>query len=124
LALVTGQEPRDPAAPPLADDPRKFNEIAAEIEANPDRRARVDAYERELREQMLLLQKLREHQRVTQHELAEALGVAQSNISRIDHEDDPQVSTIRKFVEALGGELVLQAKIGDDTIDLLALASA
>ncbi len=41
--------------------PRTFNEIAAEIEANPDRRARVDAYEREMREQMLLPQKLREH---------------------------------------------------------------
>jgi predicted transcriptional regulator len=102
---------------------RKFNEIAAEIEANPDRRARVDTYEHELREQMMLLQKLREHQKVTQQELAEALGMAQSNISRIEHEDDPQVSTIRKFVEALGGELVLQAKIGDETIDLLALAS-
>jgi predicted transcriptional regulator len=60
---------------------------------------------------------------VTQHELAEALGVAQSNISRIEHEDDPQVSTIRKFVEALGGELVLQAKIGDEMIDLMALAT-
>jgi len=80
-------------------------------------------YEREMRDQIMLLQKLREHQKVTQHELAEALGVAQSNISRIEHEDDPQVSTIRKFVEALGGELVLQAKIGDEMIDLLALAA-
>jgi predicted transcriptional regulator len=104
--------------------PRTFNEIAAEIEAHPERRARIDAYEREMRDQIMLLQKLREHRRVTQHELAEALGVAQSNISRIEHEDDPQVSTIRKFVEALGGELVLQAKIGDEMIDLLALATA
>ncbi len=101
---------------------RTFNEIAAEMEANPERRARVDAYEREMREQILLLQRLREHQRVTQQELAEALGVAQSNISRIEHENDPQISTVRKFVEALGGELVVQAKIGDETIDLLTLA--
>jgi predicted transcriptional regulator len=102
---------------------RTFNEIAAEIEADPERRERVDAYEREMREQILLLQRLREHQRVTQQELADALGVAQSNISRIEHEDDPQISTVRKFVEALGGELVVQAKIGDETIDLLTLAS-
>jgi predicted transcriptional regulator len=102
--------------------PRKFSEIAAEIESNPERRARVDAFEREMREQILVLRKLREHQRVTQYELAEALGVAQSNISRIEHQDDPQVSTVRRFVEALGGELILQAKIGDETIDLLALA--
>jgi predicted transcriptional regulator len=102
--------------------PRKFNEIAAEIEANPERRARVDAYEHEMREQILVLQELREHRKVTQHELAEALGVAQSNISRIEHQDDPQVSTVRRFVEALGGELVLQARIGGETIDLLTLA--
>jgi predicted transcriptional regulator len=80
--------------------PRKFNEIAAEIEADPERRARVDAYEREMREQIVVLRKLRDHQRVTQNELAEALGVAQSNISRIEHEDDPQVSTVRRFVES------------------------
>ncbi|MGH2409595.1 MAG: helix-turn-helix domain-containing protein [Chloroflexota bacterium] len=102
--------------------PRKFNEIAAEIEASPERRARVDAFEREMREQIVVLQELRQHRRVTQHELAEALGVAQSNISRIEHQDDPQVSTVRRFVEALGGELVLQARIGDEIIDLLSLA--
>ena len=99
--------------------PRKFHEIAAEIEANPERRARVDVYERELREQILALRELREHKRVTQQELADALGVAQSNISRIEHQGDPQVSTVQRFVEALGGELVLQAKIGDETINLL-----
>jgi predicted transcriptional regulator len=103
--------------------PRKFNEVIAEIEANPERRARVDTYEREMRGQMLLLQKLRERQKVTQHELAAALGVAQSNISRIEHEDDPQISTVRKFVEALGGKLVVQARIGDETIDLMTLAT-
>ncbi|HEY8283110.1 MAG TPA: helix-turn-helix transcriptional regulator [Chloroflexota bacterium] len=75
-----------------------------------------------MREQILVLQELREHRKVTQHELAEALGVAQSNISRIEHQDDPQVSTVRRFVEALGGELVLQARIGGETIDLLTLA--
>ena len=37
--------------------PRKFNEIAAEIEASPERRARVDAYDREMREQILVLQR-------------------------------------------------------------------
>ena len=104
--------------------PRKFNDVAAEIEANPERCARVDAYEREMREQIVVLRKLREHQRVSQYELAAALGMAQSNVSRIEHEDDPQVSTVRRFVEALGGELVLQARIGDETIDLQALARA
>lgn len=102
--------------------PRKFKDLAAAIEASPERRARVDAYEQEMREQIVVLRELRQHRSVTQHDLAKALGVAQSNISRIEHQDDPQVSTVRRFVEALGGELVLQARIGDETIDLLALA--
>ena len=41
---------------------RTFSEIAAEIEASPDRRAHVDAYERAIREQ-ILLQKPYEHRK-------------------------------------------------------------
>ncbi|MDQ2787202.1 MAG: helix-turn-helix transcriptional regulator, partial [Chloroflexota bacterium] len=48
-----------------------------------------------------------------------ALGVSQVNISRIEREDEPQLSTMRRFVEALGGELIVQVRIGDETIDLL-----
>jgi DNA-binding XRE family transcriptional regulator len=70
-----------------------------------------------LREDALM--KLRQHQHVTQRELAAALGVSQVNISRIEHEDDPQLSTMRRFIEALGGELIVQARIGDEVIDLM-----
>ncbi len=102
--------------------PRKFREIAAALENNPEDRAQIDEYEREMRAQLVLLQRLREHKQVTQHELAAALGVSQGNVSRIEHQDDPQVSTVRRFVEALGGRLVMQARLEGETIDLLALA--
>ncbi len=70
-----------------------------------------------LRENALML--LRRSQRVTQQELATALGVSQVNISRIEREDEPQLSTMRRFIEALGGELIVQARIDGETFDLL-----
>jgi len=66
------------------------------------------------------LSQLRRRREITQQELAAALGVSQVNISRIEHEDEPQLSTMRRFVEALGGELIVQVRIGDETFDLLA----
>lgn len=66
------------------------------------------------------LSQLRRRREITQQELAAALGVSQVNISRIEHEGEPQLSTMRRFVEALGGELIVQVRIGDETFDLLA----
>ncbi len=38
-------------------------------------------------------------------QLAEALDVAQSEISRIERRNDVLLSTLRRYVRALGGEL-------------------
>lgn len=84
----------------------------------PEVEAQIAAEKRAiLRENALT--KLRQHERVTQQELAAALGTTQVNVSRIEHADEPQLSTVRRFVEALGGTLVVQARIGDETFDLL-----
>ncbi len=97
---------------------RKWSEIRRMQNFTPEEEAAIAAQTREiLRENAL--RRLREHERVTQRELAAALGVSQVNISRIEHEDDPQLSTMRRFIEALGGELIVQARIGDEVIDLL-----
>ncbi len=65
------------------------------------------------------LAQLRRHKELSQRELAAALGVSQVNISRIEHEDDLQITTMRRFIEALGGELIVQARIDGETFDLL-----
>jgi predicted transcriptional regulator len=99
----------------------KFNEVTA-AEAIPELHAHIDGHEHEMRKQVVVLRKFREHRRVTQRELSVVLGVAQSNVSRAEHVDYPRVSTVRRFIEALGGELVLQARIDGEIIDLLVLA--
>lgn len=96
-----------------------WSEIRDARRRSPESEARIAAETQELLREDALY-KLRRHEHVSQQELAAALGVSQANISRIEHEDDPQLSTLRRFIEALGGELIVQARIGDETIDLLA----
>jgi transcriptional regulator with XRE-family HTH domain len=63
---------------------------------------------------------LRRRKELTQEELAAVLGVSQENVSRIERAGEPQIDTLRRFVEALGGELIVQARIDGEVYDLLA----
>jgi DNA-binding XRE family transcriptional regulator len=61
----------------------------------------------------LNLQALRQQLGVTQAELAEASGFAQGEISRIEQREDHMVSTLRRLVQSLGGELEIHARFPD-----------
>jgi DNA-binding XRE family transcriptional regulator len=96
---------------------KPFKELRAPIDADPVRRARVDDAKHAMRE-ALALSELRASRDVTQQVLAEALDVTQPNVSRIEHEDDVFLSTLRSYVEALGGRLEVRAVFDDLTADL------
>lgn len=96
---------------------RPFKELRAPIDADPVRRARVDDAKHAMRE-ALALSELRAARAVTQQELAEALDVSQPNVSRIEHQDDVFLSTLRSYVEALGGRLEVRAVFEELTVDL------
>jgi len=61
------------------------------------------------------LREMREAQAMTQVELAQDLGVGQSQVSQIEHGNigRSKVDTLRRYVEALGGQLDVQARFGD-----------
>ncbi|MCL2482824.1 MAG: helix-turn-helix transcriptional regulator [Propionibacteriaceae bacterium] len=61
------------------------------------------------------LREIREAQSMTQVELARDLSVGQSQVSQIEHGHigKSKVDTLRRYVEALGGELDVQARFGD-----------
>ena len=72
-------------------------------------------------EAMLLemeLQALRKSRHVTQVDLAKAMQVEQAAVSKLEHRDDRYVSTLRSYVQALGGELKLVASFPDGDIAL------
>ena len=66
------------------------------------------------------LRELREIQQLTQVQLAESLQVSQNRVSRFEHGDieKAQVVTLRRYIEALGGELKIDAVIGNQRISL------
>lgn len=66
------------------------------------------------------LRELRESLSLTQVQLAERTGVSQNRISRLEHGDIQrvQVDTLRKYVEAIGGQLRVEVLLGDQRIQL------
>lgn len=94
---------------------KRLQALLAKIEADPQRRERVNKYGRVINT-ALALGRLRESQAITQRELATRMGVAQSNISRIEREDDVYLSTLRSYIENLGGRLEINAVFDNETI--------
>jgi len=78
----------------------------------PPRRERVNSIKRVV-ELEIALHELREQRGVTQEQVAEHLGTSRPNVSRIEREDDVRVSTLQRYVAALGGELELVARFPD-----------
>ena len=74
------------------------------------RRARVAALKQEYEGEMVLEQ-LRESLERTQEELAEKLNTSQANISKLEDRADMLLSTLRRYVRALGGDLEICAKL-------------
>jgi transcriptional regulator with XRE-family HTH domain len=91
---------------------RKFSELEARMPAASRQRAQAKA-QRMLAE--LLLPEIRHLTGMTQVELARALGIKQPTLSRLEAQGDMQVSTLKRIVEALGGELdiVVHLPAGD-----------
>src|SRR5258707_12508055 len=76
---------------------------------SPGAQARVDAKVRETLDSMPLAE-IRKAIGLTQAELAEKLGAGQGNISKVENAADMYLTTLRKYIEALGGRLVLSAE--------------
>jgi len=64
------------------------------------------------------LAELREAAGKTQAEVGEAADMVQSEISRTERREDHLVSTLRRYVEALGGELEIRAIVNGRRIRL------
>jgi len=96
----------------------KYSKLRAEIRANPKRRERVEQMSRALADAIKLAE-LRDSKKVSQKTLAAALSMSQANVSRIEHEEDVYLSTLRRYVEALGGKLEISATFGDEHIRIL-----
>lgn len=91
------------------------------IKADPVRRERIEAGKRAMRDAVALA-RLRQHRGLTQAAVARSLDQTQANVSRIEHEEDLYLSTLRGYIAALGGSLEVAAVFDDERIVLDAAA--
>lgn len=56
---------------------------------------------------------LRAHRSLTQAQVAQTLNLTQSDVSRLERRSDVLVSTLRRFVQATGGQLELVVQYPD-----------
>ncbi|HEV2149267.1 MAG TPA: XRE family transcriptional regulator [Longimicrobiaceae bacterium] len=94
---------------------RKFDELRQKMP--PERRARIDARTGEMLAEMPL-QELRHARRMTQETLADALGLKQAGVSKLERRTDMYVSTLRKYVAAMGGELEITARFPEGAVSI------
>jgi transcriptional regulator with XRE-family HTH domain len=90
--------------------PVTLDEILSETPA--ESRVRIDRRVQEIREE-LNLRELRRLRRLTQARLSKKLKIGQEGVSRMEKRSDLYLSTLRSYVEAVGGELTLVARFPD-----------
>jgi DNA-binding XRE family transcriptional regulator len=83
---------------------RKLDDVLAALPAK--RRAKIERRAQELAS----LKDLRQAVAKTQADLAEALGIGQDTISRLEQRSDMLLSTLRRYIEGMGGKLELVAQ--------------
>jgi DNA-binding XRE family transcriptional regulator len=93
--------------------PRKFQELVDKM--SPARRAKVDARVQKTLAEMPL-NELRRARDMTQATLASLMDTNQGEVSKIEQRTDCYVSTLRSYIEAMGGELEIVARFPDGQV--------
>ncbi len=73
----------------------------------PERRRKIEKEATRLHKEYLTLQQLRKARIMTQEELARKLGIRQASVAQMEKRGDLLISTLRGYVEAMGGKLQL-----------------
>lgn len=81
---------------------------------SPARRAQAEVRAKELAS-ALHLDEVRKARQLSQQQLAETMESTQRQVSKIERSADLYLSTLRRFIEAMDGELVLAARFADGT---------
>lgn len=67
----------------------------------------------------LMLKSLRQSKDISQEQLAKVLKVRQSSVSKLENRTDMQISTLRRVISHLGGELEIRAKFPEGSVRLI-----
>src|ERR1700738_954523 len=87
---------------------RTLNDVIGKLP--PARQQKIETRAQELIAEELTLQDLRKAQKLTQEQMATTLHIGQDSISRLEKRSDMMLSTMRGYIEAMGGSLELVAR--------------
>lgn len=91
--------------------PRNVDDIINEL--SPARRKKVEARAAQLIAEEMTLRQLRHARKLTQQKIAKSLHIGQEGVSKLEQRSDLLISTLRDYVEAMGGNLSLVAEFPD-----------
>jgi transcriptional regulator with XRE-family HTH domain len=91
--------------------PVNVNEIIRKL--SPSERKKVERRAAELIAEEMSLRDLRKARKLTQARVAKALGITQDSVSRLEQRSDLLLSTLRKTVKAMGGDVRIVAEFPD-----------
>lgn len=94
---------------------RSFAELRARL--SPEARAKAEAEARLLGAEMDLAE-VRRALKLSQEEIGQTLQIQQGSVAKIEKRADMYVSTLRRFIEAMGGELEIVARFPDHAVKI------
>lgn len=90
---------------------RNVNDIIKGL--TPARRKKVEARAAQLIAEEMTLREIRKARKLTQQKIAKSLRIGQEGVSKIEKRSDLLISTLRTYVQAMGGQLSLVAEFPD-----------
>jgi hypothetical protein len=109
----------DSAAGEYEEASRLGREIREKILANPLGRESYERAVAEIESHQANLAQVRKLRSLAQSTVAELMDMDQSEISRLERRTDLLLSTLRKFIQATGGDLHLIAHFPEGNVELL-----
>jgi len=91
--------------------PVNVNEIIRKL--SPAERKKLEDRAAEIIAEEMSLRDLRKARKLTQARVAKTLGITQDSVSRLEKRSDLLLSTLRKTVKAMGGEVRIVAEFPD-----------
>ena len=94
---------------------KKFRDLVTQMPK--ERRARIEAETQRLIDEMPL-QEFCKALDLTEQQIAATLGINQTAVSRVESQTDMYINTLRRFVEAMGGELRIVAHFPQGNVEI------
>ncbi|NNM59598.1 MAG: XRE family transcriptional regulator [Legionellales bacterium] len=94
---------------------KNFSQLKSKMSVEAQKKASLKTQEML---NVMPLQELRQARHFSQQGLAELLSTKQANLSRIERRTDMYISTLRSYIEAMGGELDIIARFPEGEVHI------